>query len=236
MHTLHVRRILSSMQFRSLSIGPNSLNLDTRTVSAVVATENPVPMFDWQRMEVVPEVLLMNGAILPDQVPLLDSHQWSSVKSILGSVRQLHRDGRQATGQLTFSSVASKEFTQVAEGHLTDVSIGYQVLKRTFIPNGSSQTVAGRAYAGPVNVVTSWRSLEVSLTSIGADEQAKLRGLGMDVAADVQRAMEEFSGRGRSSEFCVSEEVQEQPETTDQAITSLDELRQIIEEAIKAKG
>lgn len=170
---------MDAMSFRELSLRESTLDVEGRSIQAVVATESAVPMPDWQRMEMVPEVLLMSGAEFPKsrQVPLLDSHSRASVGSQLGSVRELLIEGNQMIGRPTFSATAENEFTKVREGHVTDVSVGYEVIKRTYVPEGKSKTIAGREFSGPVNLVTKWRVREVSITPIGADQQAKMRGL-----------------------------------------------------------
>ena len=67
---------------------PMSFDEKTFTVDVIAATEQPVRVFDTQRFEVVEEVLLMSGLELPEsgRVPLLDSHDRSSVKDVLGAL------------------------------------------------------------------------------------------------------------------------------------------------------
>jgi len=227
MLTWRADRRLAAMHFRSLSVSPKSLDRENRTVEAVLATETPVPMFDWQRMEVVPEILLTDAAQLPGQIPLLDSHLRSSVKFQLGSVRNLQRSGQEVHGRLHFSSTVDKPFMLVTEGHLTAVSAGYRVLQRTYIPAGSTKSISGKMFTGPVNVVTRWKLYELSLTSIGADEQAKLRGMGAINAADIQRAMEAYGGRGGN-------EVPEHPgNAPDRSPLTLADLRKMIQEGVR---
>lgn len=164
----------------SLSVRTNSLNIDDRSIEADVSTENPVLMPDYERGEMVPEILLTSGVILPDsrQVPFLDSHNRASVANQLGSARDIGiGDDNKLKARLQFSSAAESEFTKVREGHVTDVSAGYQVIRKTHIKRGETKEIDGRDYTGPVNVVTQWRLMEVSLTPIGADSLAKLRGL-----------------------------------------------------------
>lgn len=170
---------MDALSFRELAFRGTTLDAEGRSIEAVVATETPVLMPDWQRMEMVPEVLLMRGAEFPKsrQVPLLDSHARYSTENQLGSVREINVDGSDMVGRLHFSSVAEDQFTKVREGHLTDVSVGYEVLKRTYIPDGQTKSMGGRDYAGPMNLVTKWRVREVSVTPIGADQLAKMRGL-----------------------------------------------------------
>lgn len=166
-----------SLGFRSLEVRSSTVDVEARTVEAVVATDTPVPMFDYERWEVIPEVLRADGVKLPSQVPLLDSHSRASMRDQLGSVRDLRIDGGKVLGRLAFASKAGDSFDMVREGHATDVSAGYAVLKRVYVEAGKTKTIGGREYIGPVNVVTKWRLREVSLTPIGADEAAKLRAL-----------------------------------------------------------
>jgi len=168
-----------SMGFRAFSMRTSSLNIEDRSIEADVSTENPVEMPDFVRGEMVPEILVSSGAILPAsrQVPFLDSHQRTSVNNQLGSARELSVVEDKLTARLQFSAAADGEFTKVREGHVTDVSAGYQILKKKYVARGETATIEGRDYTGPANVVTSWRLMEVSLTPIGADSMAKMRGL-----------------------------------------------------------
>lgn len=167
--------------FRSLEVRAKTFSEDTRSVDAVISTETPVLMPDYNRMEMVPEVLLSKGAEFPKgrQIPFLDSHNRYSVKDQLGSARAITVNEDNITATLVFGKSASGEdaLASVRDGHITDVSVGYEVLKKTYVPDGTTKTISGREFTGPVNVVTKWRLREVSLTPIGADAQAKLRGL-----------------------------------------------------------
>jgi hypothetical protein len=167
--------------FRSLEVRAKTFNEEGRSVDAIISTETPVLMPDYSRMEMVPEVLLSRGAEFPKsrQVPFLDSHNRYSVKDQLGSVRAITVNENNISATLVFAKSAAGEdaLASVRDGHITDVSVGYEVLKKTYVPDGTTKTIAGREFTGPVNVVTKWRVREVSLTPIGADAQAKLRGL-----------------------------------------------------------
>lgn len=170
-----------TMSFRNLSVRAATFSEEDRSVEAVISTDQPVDMPDWGRMEMVPEVLLPSGAEYPAsrQVPFLDSHQRRSVKDQLGSAREIKVNGSEITAKLVFRKAGESEdaLAGVRDGHITDVSVGYDVLKRTFIQSGDKKTIGTRTFTGPVNVVTKWKLREVSLTPIGADDQAKLRGL-----------------------------------------------------------
>jgi len=161
------------------SDGPSTLDEDSRSVEVVGATETPVDMFDYDRWEIIPEVLLMSGCQIPEarQVPLLDTHSRYSTGSVIGSYRDMQITGDQLVGRSHFSEAqeAQGPWLKTKEGHLTDYSVGYRVLEKTFIPAGQNGIVNGRSYQGPVNVVTSWKPREMSVCPIGADEQAKAR-------------------------------------------------------------
>ena len=162
--------------FRAIPVRSGSIDEEKRTIEATISTETPVSMYDWQRDEFIPEVLLSKGAVWPNQMPLLDSHNRWSLEDQLGSVRNIRRETNEIAGRLSFSRQSEDAWEKVKEGHITDVSVGYRIEDRTYIPKGESKTIEGRTFAGPVNVVTKWRIYEVSLVPIGADEQAKLRG------------------------------------------------------------
>ena len=144
----------------------------------VAATENPVQIFDWDR-GVIDEVLLMRGLALPGkrQVPFLDGHSATGTHDVLGSARNLQKDGSELIAQVTF---ATNERGKDAEslyrdGHMTDVSIGYRVSDAQWVPEGEQATIGERTFQGPVKVVTSWSVRELSAVPIGADEAAKKR-------------------------------------------------------------
>lgn len=145
---------------------------------AVAATETPTLMPDFDRMEMVNEVLLMSGVRMPENrtVPLLNSHMAHDSSNLLGSATDLKVKNRELIARNVFSSEAESEFTKVKEGHLRDVSVGYEILKVKYVEDGETEKIAGREFTGPINVVTSWRIRELSVTPIGADELAKMRG------------------------------------------------------------
>lgn len=157
-----------------------------RTVRAVAATEAPVQVWDWDRYEVVREVLLMDGAVLPDngQVPLLDAHNRFTVAAVLGSARDFSRGT--ADGLASLEAVVSFADTvggtdamvKIRDRHLTDFSVGYAAVESFWIPEGEKQVIAGRTFEGPLRVTTKWRLFELSTTPVGADPLAKTRTAG----------------------------------------------------------
>lgn len=174
-----------TISYRALAVpreaggAPSTLDLGARSVEIVGATENPVPMWDWERMEMVPEVLLMSGCQLPEagQVPLLDSHWRLDTTSVIGSYREMRVETAHLVGRGIFSETeeAQGPYQKVREGHLTDFSIGYRIEEVFYIPRGERQAIEGRTFEGPIRVVTKWTPRELSVCPIGADEEAKAR-------------------------------------------------------------
>lgn len=158
------------------SPGPMTLDMEARQVQVILATENPVRVYDWD-LGLVDEVLLMSGAVYPAQVPLLDTHDRGSVETVLGSASSMAVQGETLTGLVEFSTVARAQdaLTKVQEGHLTDFSVGYSVEESVFVPQGQNQNIAGKTFAGPVKVATRWTVKELSICPLGADSQAKAR-------------------------------------------------------------
>lgn len=157
--------------------GPSTLDDQARTVDAVMTTETPAKVVDWERWEIVDEILILDGAQYAKQLPLLNSHDRSGVEQVLGSVRDIRRDGDALVGTVHFSSVpeADSAMIKVREGHLTDFSIGYSVQESVWVPEGQSYALNGKSYDGPVKISTKFEIKELSICPIGADKLAKAR-------------------------------------------------------------
>lgn len=191
-------------QYRSLSLrlqqdGPASLDLDTRSVEVVCATENRVRVFDWETYEAIDEILLISGCNMPDnrQVPLLDTHSRYSTSSVVGSCRNLRAAGGELLGRAMFANDQEVEsiWGKVRDGHITDVSVGYSIDDAVWVPEGQTTAIDGRTFDGPVRLVTRWTVKELSVCPIGADEFAKARaeamgnnGAGSEQAGKRQKA------------------------------------------------
>lgn len=160
---------------------PRTVDEGARSVETVMATENMVRVFDMKEQRIYDEVLLMKGAKLPDQVPLLDSHDRSSVQKVLGSTRNLRIEGGELVGRDFYSSVREGQdaFVKVREGHVRDHSIGYRVMTAAIIRPGDTQVVAGRSFTArpdmALRIGLEWEPRENSVCAIGSDGAAKTR-------------------------------------------------------------
>ena len=200
---------------------PMTLDEAARSVEFTAATEQPVMVMDWERWDIVPEVLRVDGVVLPEsgQVPLLNTHSRDRVGDMLGSFRDFRVEGGQLVGRAFFANTPDSEqaFALVRDGHLTDVSVGYEVLASTWVEDGATVMVEGVEYTGPVRVTTNWRLFEVSLCPIGADDKAKAR------AATINTGEGSMSKAARFD----AETVQEQVKKT---VEALDDLKAALEE------
>jgi hypothetical protein len=155
----------------------------SRPTRAVVATENPVRRYDEQTDQVVNEVLLMDGIEFRggrDQMPIVDSHDDTTVRNILGSIQRLQVD--HGSGELygvpVFASDPDAQTIQarMQEGHITDFSITAQPLESLFVPKGQSYTTnRGAVIEGPAIIHTRWQPHNASICATGADEYSTVR-------------------------------------------------------------
>lgn len=185
--------------YRTFSVAPSSVNEQERSIEGVIATETPVREIDWARGEVVSRTLLMAGAKFPRQLPLLDNHNRRSVKDQLGSIRDLRIEDGKLVGRLFFARDAENEWNKVKDGHVTDLSAGFRIAKEQYVERGKSEMIDGIQYRGPVNVTTSWQTFEGSITPIGADEQAKLRGFDPSVIPQQDDDEDEMTNEQRTT-------------------------------------
>ena len=152
----------------------------TRSVQAVLTTEQPVKMIDWERYEYVDEVLQMSGFKGlrggGRDVPFLNSHNRALADHVIGTTDSIKIEGDALVGRNTFSSTEEKLYTKAKEGHIRANSIGYQVMASTYIPAGETAIIGGKSYtasqARGMKIATSWEVHENSLTPIGADTRA----------------------------------------------------------------
>lgn len=225
---------------RSMPVQPASFDPKARSVRAIVATEGFVQVYDWEQGDVVTEVLLASGMELPEgrtQVPLLNCHMRYSVEDQFGSVRDFSVENGTIVGSIFFDSTEAGQnsATKVSEGHLTDLSAGYSVLERYYVPSGQKAFVGDREFEGPVKVCTRWQLREVSLTPIGADSQATFRSRGLEKETDerlTQRIKEILSARETTTQHEGGTTMSDDPKQT---APSAEEVRQAALEAETAR-
>jgi len=168
---------------RNYSYRAESLNEKERSVEAVIATEQPVEVFDMRSWSPVREILLTAGAQLPDKVPFLDSHDRGLLAAQIGSTVDLRVEGDKIVAKNIFANTpeGQRAWTLTQEGHLNTNSIGYRILKggAITIEPGKSRTVRGVLYTAdddmPLRITTKYQIIENSAVIIPADDQATNR-------------------------------------------------------------
>lgn len=187
-------------QTRTFSVRADSIDEATRSIEAVITTEDPVRVIARDRYEEIDEVLRSDGVALPEQVPVLDSHWRYSVDSVLGSARHIRREGSDTVARLHFAEgneAAERAWNLVRQRHVRDVSVGYRVTAYSDVEAGQSAQINGKSYtAGQrrLRVATAWDLKEVSITPIGADPRAKTRSKGASTMPQALRAYLESIG------------------------------------------
>lgn len=169
---------------RAVAIGAKESDFD-KGIDTIATTEAPALVVDWERWEVIREILPMKYREAPPagKVPLLDSHNRSSIEKVKGSASDFKVDGVNLMCKTFISSTEPNVRQKIAEGHIDSVSIGYKT-DREFsveIPKGASVIIDGQSYKNeftdgyPMVVRTWWQEHELSLVPIGADQAAKFK-------------------------------------------------------------
>lgn len=154
----------------SVSLEPNSFNAESRTVTAVISTGAPVSRCDYQgqfdeALTISADAIDMSRAV---GAPVLDNHNRSSAQSVIGTVEKVWTEGKRLLAVLKFSgrSAVADVLTDIADGVLRNVSIGYTVEKfEEAKGKGGLRT----------KTATRWTLREVSIVPIGADPGASIR-------------------------------------------------------------
>ena len=183
----------SKMVMRFAEIRNETAEPEKRSVGVVVATENPVERYDSSRGIVLREVLEMDGIELRggrNQLPIVDSHDRSTVANVLGSVRNLRVDGDELVGEAYFASdeESQRAYQKLLDGHLTDFSITATPREVAFVERGKSYTTRrGGVVDGPADIVTRWTPTDASLVATGADERSVVRRSYTDLPEEIKR-------------------------------------------------
>lgn len=170
----------SKTVMRMVDIRRATADHTAKTVEVVVATDNPVERYDEERGEVIQEVLSMDGVMYrggKNRLPIVDSHDRSTVRNVLGSVRNLRVDGGQLVGDATFAKDANSQeaYDKLMDGHLDDFSITASPRAITTVDRGSEAIIRDQTISGPADIITEWMPTDASLVPVGADETSTVR-------------------------------------------------------------
>lgn len=154
-------------------------------IDTVATTDAPVLVVDWEKWRIIREVLPMQYMEAPDDddATLLDTHDRSSIKKIMGSARNWNKDEHNSYSKLFISEAEPDVRQKIKEGHIKRVSIGYETDsgKTVEIPKGKEVIIDGTTFKNeaqddyPFVVRLWWKVKELSLVPIPADKAAKFR-------------------------------------------------------------
>ncbi len=190
-------RSASGVHERRASMRQQSANEKAYSIEAVLSTEQPVLMWDWDRWEAIDEILLASGRQVAENVPLLDSHKFETINRVLGHVENIRTEVTDTVGLMLFDAndpEAVKAFNKYRGNHATDVSVGYVVTAFIEVKPGESTTIEGRTFTAGIRrlrIATGWKLNELSAVARGADSKAKVRGDEKRSASVVQVTAEE---------------------------------------------
>jgi hypothetical protein len=194
------------MVSRKVVFGKQEVNFD-EGIDTIATTEAPALVVDWENWRVVREVLPMRFMEAPnnDKVPLLDSHSRVAIEQVKGSARNFRIEGDQLICKTFVSESEVAVRQKIKEGHIDSVSIGYMTGDSVDIPKGKTVAIEGIGYKNdfdddyPMVVRKWWKTHELSLVAIGADEAAKFKSVAdygqkkfFEKIADQQRAIEDI--------------------------------------------
>lgn len=165
---------------RAVVIREGTADEGAKSFTAVIASENPVERWDETRQEVVREILLVSGLEFRDgrnQLPIVDSHDRTTTRNVLGSIRNIQVMGDEVVGVPMFARNTDSQdaYHKIIDGHITDFSITADPLAITEIKRGQVVNIEGKEISGPANVVTRWQPTDASLVAAGADVRSKVR-------------------------------------------------------------
>ena len=126
---------------RSVVVRLETANEQDKTFEAVIASEHPVERWDETRREVVKEILLTSGLEFRDgrnQLPIVDSHDRSTVRNVIGSIRNIQVQGDEVVGVPMFARDTDSQdaYHKVIDGHITDFSITADPLEIVEVERG----------------------------------------------------------------------------------------------------
>ena len=176
-------------------------------IETVATTEAPALVVDWENWRVVREILPMRYMEMPNnnKVPLLDSHSRFAIEQVKGSAMDFRIDGEQLLCKAYVSESEPVVRQKIKEGHIDSVSIGYMTGKSVEVPKGGTVMVDNVSYKNEYEdeytmvVRKWWKTHELSLVAIGADEAAKFKSVAdysqkkfFEKIANQERAIEEL--------------------------------------------
>ena len=168
-------------------VQPATTDDEKRSVESILTSETPVTVFDFYRWDFIREVLMLDGMDKVKKIPLIDAHDRSTSKNVIGSttdfrIEELEDGTKVVRATNVFSKVENDLYEKVREGHIDSTSVGYRVYEEDTLTVKPGKTIEynGRAWTNEDDkkdliIRKRWTPMENSLVPIGADEKSKFR-------------------------------------------------------------
>jgi HK97 family phage prohead protease len=167
-HRFFTREAADQNDFtRDVTLSPQSWNAEARTFSVVVSSGSDVERRDYKGAYIERPSIDQNWRALIGS-PVLNAHQRTDIKNILGSVIDVAVVGKEvhATIRMSKSPEGEAAVQAALEGHLRGVSFGYRIDATKESTEGGKRIVT----------ITKLTPIEISLVPIPADPAAVIRG------------------------------------------------------------
>jgi Caudovirus prohead serine protease len=202
--TFHPRGIRpGETQTRFASTKPSSLNLDARTVQCIMSAGSAVTRsFGIEKLEISKRAVILDR-LNTVGIPILNSHRHDDITSSVGQLKRAWIKGGELLGEMQFNQTPEGDYAlgMIERGELKGVSIGYQVREWT-ISDADGNVIdpeTTRISFGDDLIFTASRFevLELSLCSVAADPDARVRSLGGNAGSSISDVRARMRARQR---------------------------------------
>ncbi len=171
----------TDLQIRA-AVNSKGIDVENRTFSMVIATENPVVVFDYRKWEEVNQTLvctkeacdisrLVGSGISFNRIHPTICPSSMLDKNTIGQITAVRFVGKECHADVQFTKVADPDFdrvwNQIVEGTLRGVSVGFKPKQIKFIETEDGQRNE--------QIVEKWEFMESSLADVAADGGAAIQ-------------------------------------------------------------
>jgi hypothetical protein len=175
---------------RSISIAPESVDVESRTVDVIFATDTPTRTWRYSIGDFMESLSFdpahIRKARLDSGLPVLDDHnRWMGSSSVRGIAESYELRNGQGVAKLRFAKSehdeeAGKIFDKINDGILRGVSVGYRVFK---YQDMNPERTGGEL---PQYLAIDWEPTEISITPVQADANSRVRAEGQSEELPVE--------------------------------------------------
>lgn len=165
------------LQMRA-AFSPGTINTEDRTVEVIFGSDKPVRMFTWEYGVINEELSFDKAHVrmgrLNGGAPVLDNHDayGSVLDTVVGVVEKAWLDGKKGYASIRFAKneKAQQIMEMVRDGILQNISVGYAVYRYQRAKAKNDDELDHYK-------AIDWEPHEISLVSVPADSDAKVRSV-----------------------------------------------------------